>query len=453
MKWPKPAWEVTLGSLVLAAAFPFALLALLDLAGWRPPWILGFAGFAVAWGITFWIGRALVRFVARPLRLGAAQLQAVREGDYSIRSSISGKGAMRELFVEINQLSHELSGVRQSGIESDALLGRLLANLELSVLVFDPDDRLSGLNRAAVNLLGEPATALRGRAAADLGLADWLRVGGQVFVTNRRFASGVGPWEVRTLKFRRGGRPHTLLVMTDASRTLREEERRAWRRLIRVLGHEINNSLGPIASVADTLQGQIAGRGEEGRLREGLALIERRARSLTHFIGRYSDYARMPPPSFAPVQIRPLVREIASMEVPQRLRLEEGPDVVIQADQTQVEQALINLLRNAVEAATPSQGWVTVSWRETEDGVMVEILDEGPGLPSSQNLFVPFFTTKPGGSGIGLLIAREVAENHGGHLELRNRTGTPGVVACLHLARAPRSPVPAPDGTPSGPLP
>ncbi len=443
MKWPKPAWGVSLGGLVLTAAFPFALLALLELTGWRPPWVLGLVCFTVAWGVTFWVGRAVVRSVARPLRLGAAQLQAIREGDYSVRSSVSGKGAMRDLFVEINQLSSELSGVRQSGIESDALLGRLLGNIELSVLVFDPDDRLSGLNRAAGNLLGEPATALRGRMAEDLGLADWLRVGGQVFVTNRRFASGVGPWEVRTLKFRRGGRPHTLLVMTDASRTLREEERRAWRRLIRVLGHEINNSLGPIASVADTLQGQISGMGEEGRLREGLALIERRARSLTHFIGRYSDYARMPPPSFAPVRIAPLVREIAAMEVPERLRLEEGPDVVIQADRAQVEQALINLLRNAVEAATPNQGSVRVCWQEMEDFVVIEILDEGPGLPSTQNLFVPFFTTKPGGSGIGLLIAREVAENHGGHLELKNRSEHPGVVARLHLAQTPHSPVPA----------
>jgi nitrogen fixation/metabolism regulation signal transduction histidine kinase len=426
-----------MGGLVLAAVFPFALLALLELAGWRPSWAVGFACLALAWVFAFGASRVLVRSLARRLRRGTALLQAIREGDYSVRSPVEGRGAMRELFAEINRLSTELSGVRQSGIESDALLGRLLGNIDLAVLVFDPTDRLTGLNRAAENLLGESALALRGRRANTLALADWLSVSGQVFVASRRFpGGGAGPWEVRTLKFRRGGRAHTLLVMTDASRALREEERRAWRRLIRVLGHEINNSLGPIASVADTLQRQIPAGGDAGnRLREGLALIERRAGSLTDFIRRYADYARMPPPSFAPVRLAPLVEEVAALVDPLALRVEPGPDLTLQADRAQVGQALINLVRNGVEAAAILRGSVRIGWREAGDDVVVEIIDDGPGLPPTQNLLVPFFTTKPGGSGIGLLVAREVAENHGGGLELENRSDGTGVIARFHLSR------------------
>ena len=374
------------------------------------------------------------------MRQGASLLQAVREGDYSVHAPVEDRGGLRELFSEINRLSTELSGARQSGIESDALLGRLLSHLELAVFVFDPAGRLTGLNRAAGSLLGEPVSDLRGRSARTLGLEDWLSPSTDVRVARRTFAGGSGPWEVRVLQFRRGGRTHTLLVMTDASRTLREEERRAWRRLIRVLGHELNNSLGSIASVADTLKRQASSSGAHSEaLLEGLELIERRTRNLTDFLKRYREYARMPPPSFSEVGLAPLVREVAAVAGDPRLKVREGPAVTFQADRGQLEQALINLVRNALEAVAQPEGTVEFAWSETPQAVVIEIVDDGPGLPQTDNLFVPFFTTKPGGSGIGLLIAREVAENHDGGLELANREDQSGVIARLTLAKAPRA--------------
>ena len=422
-----------------AAALPYGAIGLALVAGWTPTRATGWVCLLGASAIAFLVARGLYRYLERRMRQGAALLQAIREGDYSVRAPLDDRGGIRELFSEINRLSAELSGARQAGIESDALLGRLLGTIDLAVLVFDPSGHLSGLNRAAGNLLGEPVSDLRGRLADNLGLADWLLRSGEVFVANRLFAAGTGPWEVRVLKFRRGGRIHTLLVMTDASRTLREEERRAWRRLIRVLGHELNNSLGPIASVADTLQRQIAsGMEGAGALTEGLELIERRSRNLTDFLRRYSDYARMPPPSFAPVGLATLLRQVILIQDSSRLHLKEGPEVIIQADRAQLEQALINLIRNALEATAPLAGAVRVDWIETPVKVVIEIQDEGPGLPQTENLFVPFFTTKPGGSGIGLLVAREVAENHGGSLELRDRDDRSGAIARLHLAKVPQ---------------
>ncbi len=422
-----------------AAALPYGAIGLALVAGWTPTRVTGWICLLGASAIAFLAARGLYRYLERRMRQGAALLQAIREGDYSVRAPLDDRGGIRELFSEINRLSAELSGARQAGIESDALLGRLLGTIDLAVLVFDPSGHLSGLNRAAGNLLGEPVSDLRGRLADNLGLADWLLRSGEVFVANRLFAAGTGPWEVRVLKFRRGGRIHTLLVMTDASRTLREEERRAWRRLIRVLGHELNNSLGPIASVADTLRRQIAsGMEGAGALTEGLELIERRSRNLTDFLRRYSDYARMPPPSFAPVGLATLLRQVILIQDSSKLHLKEGPEVIIQADRAQLEQALINLIRNALEATAPLAGAVRVDWIETPVKVVIEIQDEGPGLPQTENLFVPFFTTKPGGSGIGLLVAREVAENHGGSLELRDRDDHSGAIARLHLAKMPQ---------------
>ncbi|MHB1544463.1 MAG: sensor histidine kinase [Gammaproteobacteria bacterium] len=439
MKWRRFSLGFLIAGAVGMSILPLGALTLALIAGWVPARAAAVGGLVLATAIAILVARWLGQYLERRMRQGASLLQAIREGDYSVHAPLEDRGGLRELFSEINRLSTELSGARQSGIESDALLGRLLGNIELAVLVFDPSGRLSGLNRAAGSLLGEPISDLRGRSAKTLGLDDWLPRSGEVFIESRSFAGGTALWEVRVLKFRRGGRTHTLLVMTDASRALREEERRAWRRLIRVLGHELNNSLGPIASVADTLRRQVWPEGEGSqRLNEGLDLIERRTRNLTDFLKRYREYARMPPPSFTPVDLAPLVREVAVMEGNSKLRVHEGPDVNIQADRTQLEQALINLVRNALEAAAQLAGSVHISWSEHPEGVIVEIVDDGPGLPQTDNLFVPFFTTKPGGSGIGLLIAREVAENHGGRLELSDREDQKGAIARLHLAKSPR---------------
>jgi signal transduction histidine kinase len=269
-----------------------------------------------------------------------------------------------------------------------------------------------------------PSERLLGRTAAELGLADCLS-GEPVGTVQRSFPGGIGRFGVRRSQFRQHGLPHRLLVLTDLSRTLREEERQAWQRLIRVLGHELNNSLTPIRSMASTLRGLVGKRPPPADWREdlqrGLDIIAERAESLSRFMAAYSRLARLPPPSPSRLDVGGWVTRVAELERRVEVRVRPGPDIVIRADGDQLEQLLINLVRNAADAALETAGGVEVGWRIREARLEVWVEDEGLGLPNSTNLFVPFFTTKKGGSGIGLALCQQIAEAHGGSIELRNR--------------------------------
>jgi signal transduction histidine kinase len=242
---------------------------------------------------------------------------------------------------------------------------------------------------------------------------------------------------MRRSGFREEGRPHQLLVLTDLSRPLREEERLAWQRLLRVLGHELNNSLASIKSIAGTLDSVSRRRPRpadwEADLERGLALIGERSEALSRFIGAYSRLARLPRPQPRPVAIGPLVERVAALETRVAVRVEPGPDVSLAADPDQLEQLLINLLRNAADAAAETGGGVEVGWRREGGMVEIRVRDEGPGLSSTANLFVPFYTTKPGGSGIGLVLSRQIAEAHGGSVDLANRADRRGCEVRLRL--------------------
>jgi signal transduction histidine kinase len=218
---------------------------------------------------------------------------------------------------------------------------------------------------------------------------------------------------------------------------LRDEERQAWQRLIRVIGHEINNSLAPIKSIAHSLE-RILSRDPmpsdwETDMRGGLQVIGARADSLGRFTAAYAQLARLPAPTLSEVTLAPLVARVAGLERRRVITVSDGPPVALQADPDQLEQLLINLVRNAVDASIETNGSVTVSWDVHDGRVRVRVDDEGPGLSNTSNLFVPFFTTKPGGSGIGLVFSRQIAEAHGGVLTLQNRTPAPGCRAELVL--------------------
>jgi len=248
---------------------------------------------------------------------------------------------------------------------------------------------------------------------------------------------GAGRWEVRRGTFREGGLPHHLLVLSDMSRALREEERQAWQRLVRVLGHEVNNSLAPIKSIAGILASLLAREPRpadwEEDVRKGLRVVESRAEALTRFLEGYARLARLPSPKLQTVDVPDCIRRVVGLETRLKVALQPGPETTLSADRDQLEQLLINLVRNAVDAALETGGGASVRWRK--NGAYLEILveDEGPGLASTANLFVPFFTTKPGGSGIGLVVSRQIAEAHGGTLTLENRAASPGCVAQLRL--------------------
>jgi nitrogen fixation/metabolism regulation signal transduction histidine kinase len=279
-----------------------------------------------------------------------------------------------------------------------------------------------------------------GLTAEELGLQEFLQSPGPQTV-QMTFPGKHGRWAINHTEFRENGVPHQLLIISDLSRALREEERQAWQRLIRVLGHELNNSLAPIKSIAGTL-GSLTGRAALPEdiaqdMQQGLRVIENRVESLNRFMQAYTRLARMPSPTRGRLDIGPLVQRAASLERRLPVRALEGPSITIDADPDQIEQVLINLIRNAVDAsldpALKHPGSVEIGWRTNARSVEVFILDEGPGLLNSDNLFVPFFTTKHGGSGIGLILSRQIAEAHGGVLQLTNRHDRTGCEAVLAL--------------------
>lgn len=372
-----------------------------------------------------------------PLRTMSNLLEALREGDYSLRGSNSRRDdAIGEVIVEINTLSQTLREQRLAVEEKSALLGKVIAALDIAVLAFDAEGFLKLANPAAERLLGSPFRQLNGRSAEALGVGDWLRLA-EPTISERSFPGGAGRWEVRRAGFREDGRPHDLLVITDLSRALREEERLAWQRLLRVLGHELNNSLAPIRSMAATLGKLLAieplavdWRDDAG---SALGVIGDRAEALARFMARYTAFARLPPPKPRRFAIGELTRRVVQLEQRLAVNIDAGPELEVRADPDQIEQALINLLKNAVDAVLPASGSVSLRWRVDGDRLIMDIVDSGCGLPPSENLFVPFFTTKPGGSGIGLVLARQIIEAHGGSMTLENRGDAPGCIASLSL--------------------
>lgn len=384
--------------------------------------------------LTAMLARWQHRRVVYPLYTLVGLLEALREGDYSLRG-VSG-GVLGEAIYDINALADRLQRERLQSEDSARLLGKTLASLDSAVFVFDSDVRLRLLNPAAQRLLTGERHALMGRRADELGL-DALLAAPSAQVVRHVFPGRSGRFEIRHAPLRNEGRNGQLLVVNDVGRALREEERQAWQRLLRVLGHEVNNSLASIHSLAGTLASLVAREPLPDDWREdargGLQVIGNRAESLARFLAGYSKLAALPPPQKRSVDLAERIMAVARLEQRLAVRVEDGPPLSLQADPDQLEQALINLLRNAVEASLDGKGEVVMRWRSEGERVLIEILDDGPGLPGSDNLFVPFFTTKPGGSGIGLALVRQIAEAHEGGVSLGAREGAPGAVAQLWL--------------------
>jgi two-component system nitrogen regulation sensor histidine kinase NtrY len=386
-----------------------------------------------------WLGFAFAaqNRVVFPLRTLSNLLAALREGDFSIRArGANRQDALGEVLREVNALGETLRTQRLGAVEATALLRKVMEEIDVAVFAFDGAGRLRLVNRAGERLLDRPAESLLGRTASELGLSACLEMEGPS-IAAIGFPGKTGRWEIRRGMFREGGLRHQLLVISDLSRALREEERQAWQRLIRVLGHELNNSLAPIKSVAENL-GSMLGRPQrasdwEEDMRRGLAVIAARTDGLSRFMNAYARLARLPPPKLQPVEVSTWVRRVVGLEPRKQVQLFPGPEVKIQADPDQLEQLLINLLHNAVDAALETGGAVSLGWNLADSHVEVWVRDEGPGIPNPTNLFVPFFTTKPAGSGIGLVLSRQIAEAHGGSVSLENRPDGLGCEARLRL--------------------
>ncbi|HMF97584.1 MAG TPA: ATP-binding protein [Vicinamibacterales bacterium] len=392
----------------------------------------------VAVAMVTWLASAAAarQMVARTLLLAASLLGALREGDYSIRGAPGRpRSAVDLVMAEINSLGDTLQRQRAEAVESTALLHGVMATIDVALFAFDLDERLVLVNAAGERLIGAPAATLVGCSASALRLSAYL-TGEPRRLIDKPFGPESGRVELRRSMFRRDGRPHQLLVFADLSRALREEEQQAWQRIVRVLSHEINNSLTPIKSIAHSIRRMIARAGDVPRsveIQDALSLIETRSGALGRFLRAYAQLARLPKPQVRQLELRPLVRRVAGLEDRLAVVVVESDDLWIAADPDQIEQLLINLVRNGVDAALPTGGAVRVAWARSDGTVELRIEDEGPGLPDTANLFVPFFTTKPAGSGIGLALSRQIAEAHGGTLTLENRTPDRGCRAILRL--------------------
>ncbi|MDQ1389510.1 MAG: two-component system, NtrC family, nitrogen regulation sensor histidine kinase NtrY [Acidobacteriaceae bacterium] len=439
------SYERRIQLLALAAGLPGSFIALILL--WTGSYSSG-----SAWTLTFlilslWLGFALSlrHRVVFSLQTLSNLLAAMREEDFSIRArGARPDDAMGEVMIEVNALSAMLREQRLGALEATGLLRTIIEEIDLAIFTFDHEAKLRLVNRAGERLLGRPLERLLGSTAVELGLAGCLE-GESARTMDLAFPGASGRWSMRRGSFRQGGLPHQLVVLSDLSRTLRDEERQAWQRLIRVLGHELNNSLAPIQSVAQGLESGLNAANQLPELQagpaapilqdlqEGLAIIRSRTEALGRFMAAYSRLARLPKPKHLPVPVGDWVHRTAKLETRVKVCIKDGPRATISADVDQLEQLLINLIRNAADAALETHGGVQVGWSVQGSQVEVWVIDDGPGIPNTANLFVPFFTTKPAGSGIGLVLSRQIAEAHGGQLTLENRIDARGCEARLRL--------------------
>jgi two-component system nitrogen regulation sensor histidine kinase NtrY len=383
------------------------------------------------------VAAAMIEGLIRPLQTLSNVVSSLREGDYSFRARGAGaQDAFGELAAEVNALADLLQKQRVRSLEATALLARILEVMHAPLFAFDRENVLQLVNDAGVRLLGLPHARCFGRTARELDLDTLLAAPDQ---SVHSFGSKPARWLLRKAAFRQDGVPHTLLLLADVSRTLREEEQAAWKRLIRVLGHELSNSLAPIKSIAGSLLervDQISGDEPTVRdFRRGLGVIESRADALHRFVQSYRLLAQLPPPQLKPVALAPLLERIALLEQRVPVQLDPGPAATLHADPDQLEQMFINLLANAVDASLANGAQpVRIGWRLAESSILVDIEDRGLGIANAENLFVPFYTTKPTGSGVGLALAQQIARAHGGEIRLLNREEGQGARATVRLA-------------------
>jgi nitrogen fixation/metabolism regulation signal transduction histidine kinase len=367
--------------------------------------------------------------LVRPLQTLANVVAALREDDFSFRARGARRGdSLGDLALEINALAGTLQTQRAAARDALTLVERVINSMQSPVLAFDGAGALRLLNPAAADAFRLARRLSLGRLAGELSLETLLGTSDEDLYTtpSSRFS-------VRRTTFRLHGMPHTLFVLADVAAALREEERLAWQRLIRVLSHEINNSLTPIKSLAGSLRTRVHNAED---LNRGLTVIEDRAASLNRFLQAYQQLTRLPAPALKPISLAAVVSAVLPLETRLAVELQPGPETLVMADPDQLQQLLINLIRNAVEAArslSENPPRVLVTWSKTATQAVLQIVDSGPGLLNPSNLFVPFYTTKPEGSGIGLVLAQQIASAHKGSITLTNNPAPPGCTAELRL--------------------
>ena len=368
------------------------------------------------------------------LRTLSNLVEAIRTEDYSMRSSRrSEPGELAELYQQIDSLTSNLRDNRQEEFELKNLLERIVNQINVAIIACDSDDKIRMVNRLTTQLLQLSATELIGLDLEKTPLSDVLKKTGSRLV-DHEFPGAAGRWQINVQHYRHEGKPGKIVFITDLKRVLGEEEISAWQRLIRVIAHEINNSLTPITSICQTLNKILSTHAEfqdDDGLRVGLAVIEERAKGLKEFISVYARIAKLPEPQKINFEVEDLLQKVKRFFVDQPIVIEDTSGITLFGDPVHLEQLLINLIKNALEASQSQQEPVTISCEKGQGVFKFEVRDSGTGISNPANLFVPFYTTKAKGAGIGLTLCRQIAAKHGGQVVLENREDGQGALAQL----------------------
>ena len=417
---PLTGWLVAIVLLHAAAATALTLL----LSRWIPFW----AALALTLLVLAPLAYGAVRWALMPahalFRALAGTVASYRDGEYGFSLAWTGRGALRELVEAHNALGETLRQQRQSLVQRELLLDTMVQNTPVAMLLIDPVDRVVHANLAARRALGG-GRRLEGAAFTALlvdappSMADAFARGGDgLFTVGESDAESV--YHLSRRHFRLNGRRHELVLLREMTTELRRQEVQTWKKVIRVISHELNNSLAPIASLAHS-GAELLRRGQLERLPDALSTIEERARHLEGFIRGYARFAKLPAPRRDPVRFAPFLDRLRT-QIPFALEGTLDPDATARFDAGQVEQALLNLLRNAHESGV-AEAQVTMALRRTSEGWRLDVLDRGAGMSDAvlANALLPFYSTKRNGTGLGLALAREIAEAHGGRIALSNR--------------------------------
>lgn len=374
-------------------------------------------------------------------------LGAMIQGDYTLRArSDQGSGALEELVVAINGLANRLSQQRWESVESQLLVRTIIDHIDVAIIALSERNEIRFINPAAKKLLGLDQNQSEMQLLQQLECVQSIPSGcSQVVELSLGYQKG--RFNVHVEEFRESGLQHQLLFITDVRTLLRSEERKAWQSLVRVISHEINNSLSPIASISQTLQRLVLRQAENlldeqtpssdtrKNLIDGLTIINERANGLRQFVDSYKQLAKLPEPQKQQVWFRELIDKACLLFSGHSIAIDTEADASIYIDPLQFQQVLINLIKNAIEAmaqVNPS-GRITISWEVNTSVFKLCICDQGSGISNLDNLFVPFYSTKKQGSGIGLVLSRQIIEAHSGHLTIANRTNSVGCCAKIEI--------------------
>jgi two-component system, NtrC family, nitrogen regulation sensor histidine kinase NtrY len=432
------ATEARLFLWVLTTAIPAAILLVwLSIESPLP----AIAKIAIAVVLLLWIvivADVIRRELLSHVRTLSNIIESTRSQDYSMKAARArDPGELAELYQEVNDLTESLKIGRQSEQELLSILETVVSEINVAIIVFDAHDKIRLVNQLASALLKSTAEQLAGVQFGDTVLAQ-LSISNEPKLIDFRFPGAEGRWQIRQHHYRHQGQPSRIVFIADLKQVLSDEEIAAWQRLIRVISHEVNNSLTPITSLCQTLTGMLSqsDREADADVRIGLSVIAERAKGLQDFISVYARLARLPEPNRKPFPAVELADRLQRIFAGQPLEIVPFPDVTVFGDPVHLEQALINLIKNGLEANPKGAAAVQLSCVLENDQCEFRIADHGAGIGNPDNLFVPFYTTKHEGAGIGLILCRQIATKHHGSVTLENREEGPGAVARLTVPLA-----------------